>query len=222
MIYNYTCALGYFCQSNELLSNAKLKRESYPFDHMNSSPAMIIHCLSDNFEKFLDKQYYTYPNHTENQSHTFYNPKGSYVFNHHNLLKDHDYAYFTRCVERFLNLLKKENPKLFVIFYNSNNINRDFNYSENVEDDIKNLDIELQKYTSNYTILCIINNHGHSNNHHFETIGNIDFLYFTTVSHHKGDVFYDGNTNVLLDSIFQERYKFDILEPDSKKDLNIF
>ena len=55
MEIKYVCSLGSLCHSAQILKNNNLKRCSYPFDWIFSSPNMVIDCISDDFKKFLDK-----------------------------------------------------------------------------------------------------------------------------------------------------------------------
>lgn len=124
MIY---CSLGGLCHSAQLLKINGLKKASYPFDWIFSNIKMVKHCIEDDFKTFLDKsQYSDYTTNTtlrENQcEHSIYGEmvfKGEHkvIFNHHNpLSSETDYAYLERCVDRFRELLKSEEPKTFVMF----------------------------------------------------------------------------------------------------------
>ena len=50
-----TCSLALLCQSSKLLETNNLKKCSYPFDWIFSTFEMIIDCIEDDFNKFLDK-----------------------------------------------------------------------------------------------------------------------------------------------------------------------
>ena len=114
--------LGYIAS---YLKRNKLKLVSYPFDWIFSYPIDIYDMINTNFEYFLNKDYYINQDDTIN-----YNSHIKYcinlrMFNHHNPYKDSDNEYFKRCVSRFNDVIKKEENKLFVMFFGENNINND-------------------------------------------------------------------------------------------------
>jgi hypothetical protein len=164
---------------------------------------MILHCIEDNFTIFLNKSYYI--NISDKQcGHSYY---GKTMFNHHNLLKyNDDYNYYTRCVDRFRNLLKQEQPKLFIIY---------LNYMDDMTDQKKNSIIEFNnkfsQYTKNYILLtvCHIKNKG-KNYHNFTYNDNIHFLELHTVSLSNGVDFTNNNDNLYLDTILKTKYTFNI------------
>ena len=51
----YVCSLGNRCHTAYLLKKCNLKKTSYPFDWIFSDLYMILHCIEDNFNKFLNK-----------------------------------------------------------------------------------------------------------------------------------------------------------------------
>jgi hypothetical protein len=142
MIY---CSLGGLCHSAQLLKINGFKKASYPFDWIFSSLPMVGHCIKDDFKIFLDKSQYI--DYNTNMSlkqtqceHKFYgkmlgNTKHNIIFNHHNpLSNENDYAYFERCVNRFLDLLKSNEQKNFVLFDTNddfeNNTKKYYNFSD--------------------------------------------------------------------------------------------
>ena len=110
----YTCSLGTLCHSSQLLKRNNLKLCSYPFDWIFSNCDNIIHCIEDNFNIFLDKSYYN--NISKSRcGHSKYNEK---MFNHRNPLNNiNDYNYYVRCVDRFKELLQKQEHKLFIMTF---------------------------------------------------------------------------------------------------------
>jgi len=124
--FKYVVSLGEKCHTASFLKRNNLKKESYPFDWIHSSADIIIHCLEDNFNTFLNKEYYTFPYlEYKFQYHSFYYPNNNlFMFNHHNPLNENDYNYYIRCIERFNNVLKSNENKLFIKMYvnNSNKI----------------------------------------------------------------------------------------------------
>jgi Putative papain-like cysteine peptidase (DUF1796) len=149
--YNYVCSLGTLCQTGMLLKSLNLKLASYPFDWIFSNPNMIIDCIENKFEKFLDKSHYLSIDAIKNGrcTHLIY---GKNMFNHHNpLINEDEYQYFIRCVKRFNELIEKKEKKLFIIIH----VNQE---TTNIEE-IKQLMIDFNNkfilYTSNYDILVI-------------------------------------------------------------------
>ena len=200
---HYTSSLGSVCHSSQLLKRNNLKLCSYPFDWIFSNCDNIIHCIEDNFNIFLNKSYYT--NISNSQcGHSKYH---KIMFNHHNPLinKDH-YNYYIRCVDRFKNLLRKQEHKLFImIFVNMNNVN------ESLKNKIIEFNNKFSKYTSNYTLLVILHIQNKKQNHHIFTYkNNIEFLELHTLSSSNGADFVNKNDNSYLDNIINSKYNFNL------------
>lgn len=202
---NYVCSLGSLCHSAFLLKRNNLKVESFPFDWIFSDPDMVIQCVVNEFNIFLDKSYYTITSEIQ-RGHVLY---GSNIFFHHNPLKNEDdYNYYLRCVDRFNILLKKTEPKLFVmIFINNDHGSR----LEKFKNSIIEFNNKFKKYTENYNLLVIIQFPTTDNNHHsFTYIDNIHFLDLYTSSNSNGILFLKKNDNQYLDNIIKNTYKFNI------------
>jgi hypothetical protein len=200
---NYTCSLGSLCHSSQILKRNNLKKCSYPFDWIFSNYDNIIHCIEDKFNIFLDKSYYI--NVSQNQcGHSKYH---NCMFNHHNPLINIDhYNYYVRCVDRFKNLLQKQEHKLFtMIFVNMDNIN------ENKKNALIDFNNKFSKYTSNYTLLVIFHIPNKKQKHHIFTYNdNIHFLELHTLSSSNGVGFKNNNDNFYLDNIIKSKYNFNI------------
>jgi len=131
-------SIGPYCATGDILKNHGLKTETYPFDNIFSSLAIVTHCIDDKFKVFLDKQYYTPGTSAVSTRHSFYcpfldtpllrihhmivdgwskdyNPSTGNLFNHHNVMEDVDYEKFKRRTDRFLALL--EGSEKTVLFY---------------------------------------------------------------------------------------------------------
>lgn len=228
---NYVCSLGFSCHSAFLLKRNNLKKCSYPFDWIYSNFIVVIDSLTDNFEKFLDKDnlidhmhytpykiiqcgYKRYLVRLDNDKkkkknqcgHKLY---GSAMFNHSNPRNQDVYEYYERCIVRFNNLLDKKEKKLFVIV----NVNNEDNERNNYEDHFKNLNEILNKKSINYRILYI-NHIGNQteNNYKMEKNENIDLLHLYTKSNSTGVTFIDNNDNIYLNSILEIYYDFNILD----------
>jgi hypothetical protein len=201
---NYTCSLGWLCHSCQILKRNMYKTCSYPFDWIFSSIYVIIDCLEDNFNIFLDKSYYI--NISESQcGHSKYSYN---MFNHHNPLTNQDhYNYYIRCVQRFKTLLKKPEHKLFLMtFVNLDSVN------ENTKNEVIDFNNKFSKYTSNYTLLIIFHIKNKKENHHIFTYNNnIHFLELNTLSESTGSQFQNKNDNIYLDNVIKSNYDFSIL-----------
>ena len=200
---NFTCSLGSLCHSSEILKRNNLKLCSYPFDWIFSSCDNIIHCIEDDFKIFLDKSYYI--NISQSQcGHSKYNNS---MFWHHNPLINIDhYNYYIRCVDRFKNLLQKQEHKLFImIFVNMNNID------ENIKNKMIEFNNKFSNYTSNYTLLVIFHIPNKEKNHNIFTYNdNINFLELHTLSLSNGGRFVKKNDNIYLDNIIKSKYNFNL------------
>jgi hypothetical protein len=134
------------------LKQCGLKKASYPFDWIFSDLDMIIHCIGNKFNVFLDKQYYTSSNNTLNkQKHDFYKlNEEDYTFNHHNPLNKKDYDYFHRCCLRLFKLFEKPETKMFILMF-LNYCKMDDLFISKIEE----FNYNLCKFTNNYGLLFI-------------------------------------------------------------------
>jgi hypothetical protein len=199
----HVCSLGPQCQSSQILKRNNLKKCSYPFDWIFSNCNNIIHCLEDDFNIFLDKTYYfTISN--KKCGHSYYHKQ---MFNHHNPLDyENDYNYYIRCVNRFKQLLKCEEKKLFVMIF----VNME-NFEEYIKDKIINFNNKFSNYTNNYTLLFIFHiSNKETNYHNFTHNDNIDFLELHTLSQSNGTEFINDNDNNYLDAVIKSKYKLNI------------
>ena len=200
---NFTCSLGSMCHSSAILKRNNLKLCSYPFDWIYSNCDNIIHCIEDDFKIFLDKSYYI--NISKSQcGHSKYN---NLMFNHNNPLINVDhYNYYVRCVDRFKNLLQKQEHKLFIMI----NINIQ-NIENNRINNIINFNNKFSKYISNYTLLVIFHIPNKEQNHNIFTYNdNIHFLELHTLSISNGVSFVNNNDNIYLDNIIKSKYNFNL------------
>lgn len=194
----YICSLGLNCHIANMLKNNNLKLESHPFDWVASSPNTIINCLNDNFNSFLNKS--NYYEHNNNIHHLEYS---SLVFNHYNPLNnENDYNYYKRCIDRFNNLLKQKEHKLFIILF----INQQERISKEKENEISNLNDELKKHTDNYTLLCINHYPNRKRGYKLYSVDNIDFLELCTISKSEGLRFINESDNIYLYRLIMHRY----------------
>lgn len=203
MEIKYTSSLGPHCHSSMFLKSNKLKKCSYPFDWIFSNYNNILHCIEDDFDIFLDKSYYVSIS-DKQCGHSYYHNE---MFNHHNPLNnDNDYNYYIRCVNRFKQLLRYEEHKLFIMIF----INMD-SIEENLKNDIINFNNKFNRYTKNYKLLVIFNMKNKQNNYHIFTHNdNIDFLELHTLSSSNGTSFINKYDNDYLNNIINKTYNFNI------------
>lgn len=197
------CSFGLNCFSSQLLKRLNLKNESYPFDWLHSNLDIVQDCLNDDFKTFLDKQYYSswdWGDVTTDKScnHKIYGEMAKMVFFRHKdpLSFNEDYEYYVRCVNRFRELLKSEEKKIFIYnekFVDNETILKVVHFNNN-----------LKKYTSNYQLISIL--HRVSNERSYSTIGGgetLKFLIFNTLTPSGGIKFDDDNDNLYMDDILK-------------------
>lgn len=205
MEYNYVCSLGTICHSSYFIKESKLKMASYPFDWIFSNINIVIDCLSDDFEKFLDKKYYKNITNSHACTHVKY---GKSMFNHYNPLNNEYYEYYVRCVNRFRDLLLSSKNKIFIIMHVNQNNN------SNIENEIENLfklDEILSQKTKNYKIINI--NHFSNRKPKYEIKNlqnNIDLINLFTKSKSDGVKFIKDSDNEFLQKIIFDNYKFNL------------
>ena len=204
------CSIGNNCTSSTILKRTKLKTESYPFDWIFSSDEMVRHCIEDNFKTFLDKSEYN-SNLVEPIicEHEFYSTmvknyqeegKEKVIFNHHNpLTSEEDYGYFERCAQRFIDLLKSYDSKVFLkIHLNMTPNDEAVNLSEAIL-----LSEVLCKHTTNYRLIvihsCPIGKKGYEVKYNDK---NLIFCNLYTVTKSTGIDFEDVEESSYLDSVF--------------------
>ncbi len=106
-------SLGENCNSAWYIKAVGLKKASYPFDWIYSSPEIVLDCINNQFDKYLDKSLMFKTRSGNSAGHTYYH---SSLFNHKNPLKtEDDYQYYKRCVERFKKVFDSPSEIIFVI-----------------------------------------------------------------------------------------------------------
>ena len=203
MVFKYTCSLGVWCHSSQMLKDNSAKRCSYPFDWVHSSCDTILHCIEDDFKIFLDKSYYKSESNSK-CAHLLYHPE---MFNHHNPLSNEDnYNYYIRCVDRFRQLLKTEESKFFIMMLPNNN-----NITEDMKEEVIRFNEQFSKHTTNYKLLVILHVKDRSANyHHFTHSDNIDFLELHTIASSGGTYFLTHGDNHYFNDIIRKTYEFDL------------
>ncbi len=206
---NHICSFGKNCHTAQLLKRNNFKFESYPFDWIFSEIHIILDCIKNDFEKFLDKQYYTLPYESDTQKHEYYYPGDYTMFNHRNPLRDKDYAYYERCVERFRKLIKNNNNKLFIVFFDKH----DPIYKEDIKTQIINFSNEIKDYINNFKILFIYNQKSHERYFEIYPLNNIvSFMELFTLSESNGLHFLDKKDDDFLELIIKNEYIMNFMD----------
>lgn len=118
--FSHVVSLGSLCAAAAWLQEKGLRTGSGPFDWVFSSPAMVRHCLKDDFTAFLDRSQYqeagTGIGHARYSS-MLLGPRMRQVWRHHDPLhRDDHYELFVRNVERLRGVLRDTGArKLFVV-----------------------------------------------------------------------------------------------------------
>eukprot|EP00041_Stephanoeca_diplocostata_P009051 m.137866 g.137866 ORF g.137866 m.137866 type:complete len:234 (-) comp17584_c0_seq2:699-1400(-) len=114
--------LGLRCTTADLVKAYNLRRFALPFDWVFGSIDMIQHCMSDNFNLYLDsKQYYCVGSKGENAlvGHRRYSkmiaPISRSVFNHHDPMSTSGHVYLTRTVLRLQVILAMNDRKKLLL-----------------------------------------------------------------------------------------------------------
>ncbi len=106
-------SLGENCSSAWYLKQLGLKKASYPFDWVFSSPEIIMDCIKDDFVKFLDQSQIIEKPDRRSAGHAYYHAN---LFQHKNpLLNPEHYAYYQRCCSRFLEKIRSNTPIVFML-----------------------------------------------------------------------------------------------------------
>ncbi|GGW83712.1 DUF1796 family putative cysteine peptidase [Alteromonas halophila] len=106
-------SLGENCSTAWYLKQLGLKKASFPFDWVFSSPEIILDCLADRFAAFLDKTQIYASADGKSAGHARYHAN---LFNHKNPLDSaEDYAYLSRCCQRFLSCAESNQNICYLI-----------------------------------------------------------------------------------------------------------
>jgi len=222
MEINYVCSIGSFCHTASYLKDNKLRYCAYPFDNITSAPEMVTDCLRDDFKLFLDKTRYEEiicwdgsisSNHKlyGKFSHSIGLNKETHfnlTFRHNNITTDNDYNSFKRRIERFRMLLKKEEPKLFLLFSQD---------TEFTKKEMNELNDMLKTKTTNYQIMCITMLNDFQPHHVIEEVDNIKYVKLYTYGRSDGGKFLCHPGNGYLDGLIRSYYNFQ-LKDDIKLD----
>jgi hypothetical protein len=120
---HYVLSFGAFCLTAKTLTDAGMRAFAAPLDWVFSSPAMIAHCVGDDWRAFLDpEQYMEHAGLDPHVGHRLYSKmaKKAKIFLHRSPLVPEEYAYYTRCVDRMRAIsTDKTANTLFVLLQSS-------------------------------------------------------------------------------------------------------
>jgi len=121
--FSEVVSLGSLCVTASWLRARAMRVAAFPFDWIHSSPAMVRHCLRDDFKTLLDRSQY-FAAGREGIGHTTYTSmllgRGKkVVWRHHDPLHlQRDYELLRRCVLRLRSCLRRRGARrLFVLAY---------------------------------------------------------------------------------------------------------
>ncbi|MBN3849918.1 hypothetical protein G3N58_24295 [Paraburkholderia sp. Ac-20342] len=150
--YSSVISIGSHCVTAGEIKRFGLKKSSYPFDWIFSNVAMVADCIKDDFEKFLDRRYHKAVPVEERRfrnanycQHTYYLERFgiNFVFNHRDITSDEDFAYYSRCVERFRAVLNGNEPTLFLGLVGESFPAEHFDHLSSVLDRYEHIDLAL-------------------------------------------------------------------------------
>jgi hypothetical protein len=204
IIINHVIPLGSQCFSAFFLKKNNLKKVSYPFDWIFSSPKVITDILDNKFQKFLNKDYYPIKDmDSKTNRHLIYLPD-LMLFNHRNPMRDEDYLYYKRCIERFYTVLDKNETKLFLLTSLKNEI-------KNELDNICLLNYTLSTLTHNFYLIAIFQICTGEQTKKIYEYGNMTIIQITTLDESDGVVFLNESDNIFYKEIIDSFFSFDIL-----------
>ena len=198
---NYVIPLGSQCFSSFFLKKYNLKKTSYPFDWIFSSPVVIINILDDKFKKFLNKNYYEIKDEKSKQNkHLIYLPE-LMIFNHRNPYKEEDHLYYKRCIDRFYNVLNKKEKKLFILTSLKNEINNEL-------ENICILNHKLSHLTNNYILIVIFQICTGVQSKEIYEYDNMIIIQITTISESDGVIFLNDSDDLFYKDIIDTFFEF--------------
>ena len=200
---NYIIPFGSQCFSAYYLKNNNLKITSYPFDWIFSNPLVIIDILNDNFSKFLNKDFYVIKDvNSKINRHSIYLPD-LILFNHRNPYNDKDYIYYLRCIDRFYNVLQKNDNKLFLLTFLDNVIKNEIENIFLLKDKISTL-------TKNFYIISIFQEKKGFQTKEIYKYDNIIIIQIYTIDFSDGVIFLNNSDSEFYRNIINEFYEFDL------------
>ncbi len=206
----HVCSLGSFCHTASHLQQYHMRNCAYPFDWTLSSPRMVMDCLRDDFQTFLDPTQHVTVEPGISSNHLTYgtmvwgkNFDGIFnqhlTFAHKDVTTAADYAYYERCVERFRALLQSSEPKLFIL------IAQDMEYDLQEIHELRDM---LRQRTPNSYVLCISLFNENESRYTFDQEDGIKYLKVYTYSRSDGRGFANARDNEYLHYLIRCLYEF--------------
>ena len=203
------CPLGTFCHMASHLQRYNMRKCSYPFDWILSSPKMIMDCLRDDFKTFLDPTFHrSMGNGTS--THTLYgsmvlgnNFNGTvttnHTFTHKDITDPATYASYVRSVQRFRELLSSPDSKLFVL------CTQDVVFDRK---EIQELQTLLNEQTTNAQILCVSLHNDYTTHYSVEHDDNVKYVKMYTYSRSDGRGYAKPDENDRFQEMLSSLYSF--------------
>jgi hypothetical protein len=187
-----------------------MRNAAYPFDWSLSSPQMVMDCLRDDFQTFLDPEQHVMVDPGISSNHLTYgtmvwgrNFDGIFnqhlTFAHKDITTTEHYTYYQRCVERFRVLLSSPEPKLFIL------IAQDMEYDLQEIHELRDM---LRQRTQNSYILCISLFNENESRYTFDQEDGIKYLKVYTYSRSDGRGFANVCDNEYLHYLIHCLYEF--------------
>lgn len=210
------CSLGALCYTVRMIQCIHVKKVFYPFNWIFTDEEVIIDILNDDF----DKSYYTDVKDKfigRGCEYSYYYE--DFLF-HKNPRNEDDYLYYQRCIERFRDLMKNGESKLFIMKFSPEQTNHPTQVGEMFKNGIdkeviiqelkqrgRRLNEVLGTKTSNYKLLIVMNfGNNPSQSFNIECEGNLHFLTLNTLSYGNGVTFSDNTDNLFYSGIMTEQY----------------
>jgi hypothetical protein len=190
-------SLGTYCMSAGIIKHMSNRTGSFPFDWLASNPNNIIKMINNDFKDFLDKKNYINYSDKKPQNgmqcgHSIY---GGLLFVHKNPRKDVDCEYYIRCVQRFRDVSKNDEHKIFILLH----------YSPIENNKLLEINNTLVDYgTKNFKIILI---NLYSNNERNGVINKINNNIYTINFYHTSKK--NGGS---FDDINDDLYLFDLIK----------
>jgi hypothetical protein len=202
---NHIISMGDHCLTSFLLKKYKLKKYSLPFDWIFSNLDAVLHSIENDFNIFLDKQYYEKIisiAKEEVSHHHYYEDEfqvRSPMFNHLDVTSEEGYQYTLRSVQRFRKVLASEEAKLFIYIARP---------EEEVEDKLAHTVELLSKYTFNFQVIFIKLGNASQKFNEFQLTSKVlnehKYYDYQPVSQENGVDFADPFDDVILLRILNE------------------
>ena len=206
---HHIVSLGTFCHMASHLQRYNMRKCSYPFDWILSSPKMVMDCLRDDFRTFLDPKYHRSmgdgtSNHVVYGSMVHGNnfhgtPTLNHTFTHKDITDPATHASYVRAVERFRKVLSSPDSKLFVL------CTQDVVFDRKEIEELHQL---LDQITTNAQLLCISLHNDYTTHYSVEHEGNVKYVKMYMYSRSDGRGFAKPDENDRFQDMLTSLYSF--------------